>query len=183
MTQETLIAGFGGQGILLMGQLLAEAAMRQGFHATWFPSYGPEMRGGTANCLTIYGNEEIGSPIVSLYSAVVAMNGPSMEKFAPRVRRGGSVMINQTMVAERCQRHDVSVIYVPAGEIARELGNEHLGNVVMLGALSSTQEQLELESIEQAIRGLIGAKKPELVDDNIVALHRGREHAGAVAAG
>jgi 2-oxoglutarate ferredoxin oxidoreductase subunit gamma len=180
MTQETLIAGFGGQGILLMGQLLAQAAMRQGYHATWFPSYGPEMRGGTANCLTVYSDDEIGSPIVSLYGAVVAMNGPSLEKFAPRVRRGGTAVINETMVHVRCQRHDVTLIYVPAGEIASELGDKNMSNVVMLGALVSTQQHLKSESVEQAIRELIGQKNQEMVADNLEALQRGREHAAAL---
>lgn len=178
MKQEILVAGFGGQGILLLGQLLTESAMRQGLYATWFPSYGPEMRGGTANCTTIYADDEIGSPIASLYDTVIAMNQPSMEKFAPRVRLGGMLLVNATMVPTRCQRTDIDIIYVPTGELAKAAGNEKAGNVIMLGVYLATHPELEADTVEQTLRSVIGAKKPDLVDVNIAALHAGLEFAG-----
>jgi 2-oxoglutarate ferredoxin oxidoreductase subunit gamma len=173
MKQEVLVAGFGGQGILLMGQLMAEAAMRQGCFATWFPSYGPEMRGGTANCTTIYSDEEIGSPIASMYDTAVVMNQPSLERFAPKVRPGGTLLANATMVPVRCDRDDITALYVPAGDLAKEVGDEKFANVIMLGAFLGVREELHTDCVEQAIRFLVGAKKPELVDDNLQALQRG----------
>jgi 2-oxoglutarate ferredoxin oxidoreductase subunit gamma len=173
MKEEVLIAGFGGQGILLMGQLLAEAAMEEGRHATWFPSYGPEMRGGTANCTTIYSDEEIGSPIAAAYDVVIAMNQPSLERFAPQVRPGGALLVNETMVPVRCERKDIETVYVPAGRIAGELGNERVANVVMLGALLGARGRPSVEAVEQAIRSVIGKRHAKLVDVNCAALRAG----------
>ncbi len=178
MKAEILIAGFGGQGILLMGQLLAEAAMNAGRFATWFPSYGPEMRGGTANCTTMISDEEIGSPISAAYDVVVAMNQPSLERFAPRVRAGGALIVNQSMVPIRCDRADITSVYVPASELARQAGNERCANVVMLGALLAQRPVVELERIEEAISGVLGRRKPEAVEANVRALHLGLEAAG-----
>ncbi|MBK8270929.1 MAG: 2-oxoacid:acceptor oxidoreductase family protein [Planctomycetes bacterium] len=174
MKRDVLIAGFGGQGVLLMGQLLAEAAMDEGFHVTWFPSYGPEMRGGTANCTTVYSDEEIGSPISSKYDFVIAMNQPSMERFAPRVRTGGFLLVNASMVPVRCSDQSISAIYVPTAEIAREVGNERVGNVVMLGALLGLDAGLGLESLAGAIERVIGKKRPDAIEANLAALHAGR---------
>ncbi len=182
MKQETLIAGFGGQGILLIGQLLAEAAMRQGLHATWFPSYGPEMRGGTANCTTIYADDEIGSPIASHYDNVIVMNQPSLERFGPRVRPGGTLLVNATMVPIRAERDDIVVSYVPTGELATESGGEKFSNVVMLGVFLALRPELRHECVADAIRGLIGKKRPELIDPNLRALALGREHGAGSAA-
>ena len=174
MKQEVLIAGFGGQGILLAGQLMADAAMRQGYYATWFPSYGPEMRGGTAHCTTIYSDEEIGSPIASQYDTVIVMNQPSLEKFAPKVRSGGTLLVNSTMVPIRCERTDIATHYVAAGELARAAGSEKFSNVLMLGAFLAVRPELSGEYVEQAVRSLVGAKKPQLVDANLTALESGR---------
>jgi 2-oxoglutarate ferredoxin oxidoreductase subunit gamma len=184
MKEEVLIAGFGGQGILLMGRVLAEAALRQGLHTTWFPSYGPEMRGGTANCTTIWSDEEIGAPICGTYTVVIAMNQPSLERFAPRVRPGGLLLINRTMVPVQAERHDVAVVYVPAGELARTAGNERVANVVMVGALLALRPELETSGVCDTIRDVVGAKHAELVGTNIRALQAGREYGEqALAAG
>jgi 2-oxoglutarate ferredoxin oxidoreductase subunit gamma len=174
MKEEVLIAGFGGQGILLMGRLLAEAALRQGLHTTWFPSYGPEMRGGTANCTTIWSDEEIGAPVCGTYSVVIAMNQPSLERFAPRARPGGLLLVNRTMVPTPTGRHDVEIVYVPTGELAREAGNERVANVVMLGALLALRSELATERVIDTIRDVVGAKHAPLVDVNIRGLQAGR---------
>lgn len=178
MRRDVLIAGFGGQGVLLMGQLLAEAAMDQGLYVTWFPSYGPEMRGGTANCTTVFSDEEIGSPISGEYSHVIAMNQPSLERFAPHVRKGGGLIINESMVPIRWNRDDINTVYVPAARIARELGQERVGNLVVLGALLGTEPMLRPESLDHAVERVIGRKRPELVEVNLKALRAGCELTG-----
>ena len=173
MKQETLIAGFGGQGILLMGRLLAEAAMNEGYHATWFPSYGPEMRGGTANCTVVFSDEEIGSPIAGHYDVVIAMNQPSLERFGPLVRAGGLLLINASMIPVAVDRADIDVLRIPALEIAGQTGNERVSNVVMLGALLAARPAPTSDAYESAITSVMGEKKPELITANINALHAG----------
>ncbi|MFO0840287.1 MAG: 2-oxoacid:acceptor oxidoreductase family protein [Phycisphaerae bacterium] len=173
MKHEVLIAGFGGQGILLMGRMLAEAAMDEGLFATWFPSYGPEMRGGTANCTTMFSSEEIGSPVAASYSEVIVMNEPSLERFAPRVRPGGLLLVNASLVQGRCDRTDIHQHALPAGAIARDSGVERASNVVMLGALLGVTAALSSASVEGAVARLIGAKRPDLIEANIRALHAG----------
>lgn len=182
MTQEVLIAGFGGQGILLMGRILAEAAMNDGYHATWFPSYGPEMRGGTANCITILSDEEIGSPIVNRYDVAVVMNQPSLERFGPKVRPGGLILVNESMVPIRYERQEVQVLYVPAAMIAKVAGIERAQNIVMLGALLGARCPLAVECVENAIRENISRKHPEAVEKNLAALRAGRDTVAQPAA-
>ncbi len=177
MKRDVLVAGFGGQGILLMGQLLAEAAMRQNYYATWFPSYGPEMRGGTANCITMYADEEIGSPISASYDVVVVMNQPSLERFAPSVRPGGLLLINESLIPIRCERDDIECLYVPANQLARELGNERFANVIMLGAYLARAPELRADLVQRTIECVLGAKKPELVESNLRALRAGMQAA------
>jgi 2-oxoglutarate ferredoxin oxidoreductase subunit gamma len=174
MRQDVLIAGFGGQGILLMGQLIAEAAMDDGLFVTWFPSYGPEMRGGTANCTTVYSDEEIGSPISAKYDFVIAMNQPSLERFAPHVREGGALLVNASMVPIQYERDGIKVAYVHATELARTAGAERVGNVVMLGALVGMESGLSLGSFDKVIERVIGHKRPETVAANLAALRAGR---------
>ncbi len=174
MKNEVLIAGFGGQGILMMGRLLAEAAMKEGYHATWFPSYGPEMRGGTANCTVIFSDEEIGSPIAASYDIVIAMNQPSLERFGPKVRPGGHLLVNRSMVPINCERRDIQCAYVPAVTIAGQMAQERVANVVMLGSLLSICPAPTLAAYEEAIRSIIGVKKPEFVKINLDALMAGK---------
>ncbi|MCK6457080.1 MAG: 2-oxoacid:acceptor oxidoreductase family protein [Phycisphaerae bacterium] len=177
MKEEVLIAGFGGQGILLMGQLLAEAAMQEELYATWFPSYGPEMRGGTANCTVVFSSEEIGSPIAAQYSVVIAMNQPSLERFAPRVRSGGVLLVNASMVPVPYEREGITVLYIPAAEIAHDLGQPKVGNVVMLGSLLGARPALPIGAVEAAIRTVIGRKHADAIDVNLSALCAGRDAA------
>ncbi len=173
MKEEVLIAGFGGQGILTMGQLMANAAMYDGLYATWFPSYGPEMRGGTANCTTVFSDEEIGSPIAAIYDTVIVMNQPSLERFGPKVRKGGLLIIDESMVPIRCHRTDVTAIYVPASPLARDAGIERAANVVLLGAFLGIKGKPSVQSVENVIRDLVGAKRPHLIEPNLKALQVG----------
>lgn len=177
MKQTVLIAGFGGQGILLIGQMLAEAAMNEGYHTTWFPSYGPEMRGGTANCTTIYSDEEIGSPIAAIYDSVIAMNQPSLERFGPGVRAGGRILVNSSMVPIRFERPDVATIYLPAAALAKSAGSERIANVVMLGALLAAESSVRLDAMDAAIRAIVGKKHPDWIDMNMAALRAGHDAA------
>ncbi|HUN81688.1 MAG TPA: 2-oxoacid:acceptor oxidoreductase family protein [Phycisphaerae bacterium] len=177
MRRDVLIAGFGGQGILLMGQLIAEAAMEESLHVTWFPSYGPEMRGGTANCTTVFSDDEIGSPIAAQYDYVIAMNQPSMERFGPLVRKGGVLLVNESMVPICLERPDIREIFVPLVDIAREIGNERVGNVVMLGAFLSCEPKLAIDSFDKAINRVVGAKRADIVEANLAALRAGRKFA------
>jgi 2-oxoglutarate ferredoxin oxidoreductase subunit gamma len=175
MKQEVLIAGFGGQGILLIGQLLAEAAMREGLFATWFPSYGPEMRGGTANCTTIYSDEEIGSPIAARVDLAIVMNQPSLERFGRIVRPGGLLLVNQDMVPTTCDREDIRIAYIRAAQLAAGAGAERVSNVVMLGALLGVAPGIRISTVDEAIREVIGRKRPDLIEVNLRALRVGSE--------
>ncbi|MCK4472347.1 MAG: 2-oxoacid:acceptor oxidoreductase family protein, partial [Anaerolineae bacterium] len=132
MQQEIIISGFGGQGTLFSGQLLAYAAMDSGCHVTWIPSYGPEMRGGKARCTVIVADEEIGSPLVRRPSAAIVLNIPSMEAFEPAVKPGGVLVVNSSLVPQKSERGDIRVFCVPATDMAIELGNVRLANVICL---------------------------------------------------
>lgn len=147
MIEEILFAGFGGQGILLAGKLLAQSAMEDQLFATWFPSYGPEMRGGTANCTVVYSDDEIGSPIASEYDSVVAMNQPSYEKFLPKVKKGGQIFINSTLIEITTKRDDISLIEIPANQLAIELGNDKVANIVILGAFNAYKGHVKSETL------------------------------------
>ena len=137
MQNEVQFAGFGGQGIMLMGQIMAEAAMQQGHEVVWIPSYGPEMRGGTAYCTVVISDRPIGSPIIRNPKHLVAMNRPSLEKFAPTVKSGGTIFINSSIIPIDAGRDDVDVVKVPIIEIARELGNVKIANIIALAAFVS----------------------------------------------
>lgn len=171
--EEIIFSGFGGQGALFAGQLLAYAAMDEGFHVTWIPSYGPEMRGGKARCTVVVSDEEIGSPLVRRPSAAVVLNIPSMEAFEPLVRPGGVLVVNSSLVPQRSGREDIRVIYVPASDLATELGNVRLANVVCLGALVKATGVVPLEAVEQALENHLPERHRKLLDLNKEALRRG----------
>jgi len=131
---EVLMAGFGGQGMLLSGKLLAYAAMQKGLEVSWLPSYGPEMRGGTANVTVCISDKPVGSPYISRPRALLVMNQPSLEKFGPRVKEGGLIVVNTTLVPIKSDRKDCTVVYIPAGDLAQKAGTIRASNLVMLGA-------------------------------------------------
>jgi len=176
MQNEIIISGFGGQGTLYAGQLLAYAAMDEGKHVTWIPSYGPEMRGGTANCTVVISDQEIGSPTVKYPKAVLAMNLPSLDKYEPLVAPGGCLVVNQSMVNRSVTRTDLRVVVLPANAIAMEIGNERATNMVMLGALMANMDILPEGSLERALRAHTAQRLQKFVDLNIGALARGAEY-------
>lgn len=176
MLQEIIIAGFGGQGVMSMGQQLAYAGMLEGRNVSWLPSYGPEMRGGTANCNVIISDEQVGSPIVTSASAVIALNSPSLDKFENSVMPGGLLFINSSLIKQKSTREDIQVYYIPANEIAEELGNKRVANSVMLGAyLAKTGGGVSQESIVGALKKVLGPSKQKLIPINEDALKRGAE--------
>ena len=179
MQQEIIISGFGGQGTLFAGQLLAYAAMDSGHHVTWIPSYGPEMRGGKARCTVIVSDEEIGSPLVRRPSAAIVLNIPSMEAFEPAIKSGGVLVVNSSLVPQKSERTDINVLYVPASDMAIELGNVRIANVICLGALVQAAGIASLEAIEQALDAHLPERHRKLLGLNSEALRKG----AALAAG
>jgi 2-oxoglutarate ferredoxin oxidoreductase subunit gamma len=176
MQSSLLIAGFGGQGVMLMGQLLGYAACAAGKEATFLPSYGPEQRGGTANCTVIIADRPIGAPRVRQLDVLIALNEPSLAKFLPMVKPNGIVIANSSLVHSKVERDDVQVCYLPADDIARELGSARVANVVMLGAYISRSGTLTVEQMDGIIAEKL-AKKAELLEINKTALRRGIEAA------
>ncbi|HNR01450.1 MAG TPA: 2-oxoacid:acceptor oxidoreductase family protein [Anaerolineaceae bacterium] len=176
MQTEIITAGFGGQGVLFTGQLLTYAAMDEGREVTWIPSYGPEMRGGTANCTVVISNEEIGSPMVSNPQAVIAMNLPSLDKYENKVRAGGVLVVNESMVDRAVARQDIKVVMVKANDIAEELGDKRMTNMVLLGALIANLPVLPLEAIQKALAGHLPERHHKLLPKNYEALKRGAAH-------
>jgi 2-oxoglutarate ferredoxin oxidoreductase subunit gamma len=175
MQREVIISGFGGQGALFAGQLLAYTALEEGLHVTWFPSYGPEMRGGTAHCIVILGDEEIGSPVVKNPTGTIVMNIPSLERYEPLIKPGGYLVVNTSLVDREPTRDDIEVILVPAVEIAEELGDKRLANLVLLGALMERMGPLTIEQIGASLDKHIPEHRRNLLQANIKALHRGAE--------
>lgn len=183
MHSEIIISGFGGQGVLFAGQVLAYAAMETGLHVTWIPSYGPEMRGGTAHCTVIISTEEIGSPLVRHPTAVIALNQPSFDKYEAVVAPGGALILNSSLITHTTQRTDIRVVPVPANKIADELGNGKLANIVLVGALLATlEEKMPLSAVEAALAGHLPERHRHLLPANQEALRRGAEWVALVMA-
>jgi 2-oxoglutarate ferredoxin oxidoreductase subunit gamma len=176
MQTEVIIAGFGGQGVLFAGQLLSYAGLDYGREVTWIPSYGPEMRGGTANCTVVIADEEIGSPFVRNPQAVLAMNQPSMDKYEPLVKAGGVLVVNSSISPNPPARTDIRVAMVPANEIAEELGNPRLANMVMLGCLLANLPMLPMEALEKALDEHLPARHKKLLPANLEAMRRGASY-------
>jgi len=176
MQTEIIIAGFGGQGVLFCGQLLAYAGMDEGKEVTWIPSYGPEMRGGTANCTVVISDEEIGSPFVHNPQAVIAMNRPSLDKYEDLVRPGGVLVINTSMTDRKAKRSDIKVIELAANEEAEALGDQRMANMVLLGALLANLPVLPTESIEKALKAHLPERHQKLLMKNFDALREGAKY-------
>ena len=172
MKQEIIIAGFGGQGVLLMGQILTYAGMLEGKYVSWIPSYGPEMRGGTANCSVIIDNKPIGSPVVYEATAAVVMNLQSLDKFEKTVAPQGVLLINSSLIEKTAKRDDIEVYRVPVNEIAAELGNVKMANMVGLGGLIAATRVVSIEALYLAFAKKFAAK-PELLTANKQAIRRG----------
>ncbi|MGV8146719.1 MAG: 2-oxoacid:acceptor oxidoreductase family protein [Alkaliphilus sp.] len=173
-TEKIIMAGFGGQGIMSMGQLLTYAGMIEDKQVSWLPSYGPEMRGGTANCSVIVSDSLVGSPIITNdATASVVMNLPSLLKFEQQVIAGGNLIVNSSLIEIKAKREDVNVYYVPANEIAKEIGNNKVANMVMLGAYIELTKIVSQDSIVEAMKKVFGPSKQHLVELNKDALKRG----------
>ena len=177
MQTEIILAGFGGQGILFAGQLMAYAAMDAGKQVTWIPSYGPEMRGGTANCTVIISDEEIGAPTVRHPKAALVFNLPSLDKYEPLVLPGGVLVANASLINRPFHRTDLSAVQIPANEVAEELGDKRMTNMVMLGALLERLPVLSIQSIEICLQNHLPTRHKHLLEMNYTALHRGAEFA------
>lgn len=173
---DVIIAGFGGQGVLLIGNLLAYAGMNAGLNVTYIPVYGAEMRGGTANCTVIVADEEIGAPVVRNPQAVIAMNRPSLDKYEPLIKPGGVLVVNSSMVDRTPERDDIIVVTIPGNEIAEELGSRRLTNMVLLGGLLKALPVLPLEAIEKALAEHLPERHKKLLPQNYQALRAGANY-------
>ncbi len=179
MQEEVIFAGFGGQGVLFAGQLLSYAAMAENKHVTWIPSYGPEMRGGTANCTVVISDDPIGSPLVSRPSVVVLFNNPSMLKYRDLVRPDGLLVVNSSLVEATTDRTDIAVLQIPATDEARRLGEVRLANLVLSGALLATRPMVTVQTLSETITAKLPARKKHLLSINLKAIERGVELAQA----
>lgn len=173
MNLQMIFAGFGGQGVLLMGQLIAYAGMIMGKEVSWMPSYGPEMRGGSANCSVVVSDEPVGSPKVEDADVVVAMNRPSLAVFEKSVVPGGLLVYNSSLIEEKPTRTDVRVVAVPVNDIATELGSSKVGNMVMLGAVAKLTGAFSAEELVDALRHKFGPSKEHMMPKNREAIDRG----------
>lgn len=178
MTADVTIAGFGGQGVLFAGQLLAHAALDAGLHTTWYPSYGPEMRGGTANCMVVVSDAPIGSPVVAHPQAAIVLNLPSLDRFEPLVRAGGVLIVNTSLIDRAVARTDLDVIGIPADDVAAELGEPRLTNMVLIGALLTRFPALTTEGVATTLARVLPERHRRLLSANHAALTRGAELAG-----
>lgn len=177
METQILFAGFGGQGVLSMGQFLTYAAMEAGKNVSWVPSYGAEMRGGTANCLVTIADEEISSPITENPMTAVIMNGPSLDKFECKVKPNGILVLNSSMVDRKPNRQDVQVLELPVNQIAEEINNPRGANMILLGAYLQKTRVVEIEKVLEYFEKIFKGKKPSIIENNKEAFMTGVEYA------
>ena len=175
MTTQLLIAGFGGQGVLFAGKFLAYKGLIEGRQLSWLPSYGPEMRGGTANCSVILSDEPVGSPIVSKPDALIVMNLPSLDKYEDSVVSGGSVFVDSTLIERKLRRDDVKAFYVPATALANELGTPSLANMIMVGKFIKETGAVSADDMEAALKKVVSARHQDRLKANLNAIKRGFE--------
>ena len=173
MYQGVIMSGFGGQGIVSAGILLAYAGMVDGKHVTFFPAYGAEMRGGTANCSVVVSSEEVASPVVSSPDSVIAMNEPSLLKFEPALKPKGLLLINKSLVASQPKRSDLNAVTIDANKLAEEIGTVKCANMVMLGTLLKRTQAVSLESVIKTLPKVFPRAKKEMIDINVEALKKG----------
>lgn len=175
MEKQLIIAGFGGQGVLLIGQLLAYSGMLEGKNVSWMPSYGPEMRGGSANCAVVISDDEVGSPKVEDADIVIAMNRPSMDIFENNVVKGGALIYNSSLIDTKPTRSDIQVIAVPSSEIAEQAGSLRAANMVMLGAYAGLTGEFSVATLMDALRHKLGPSKEKFMPANQKAIELGLE--------
>ena len=173
MLEEIIIAGFGGQGVMSMGQLIAYAGMLEEKGVSWLPSYGPEQRGGTANCAVVVSDEPVGSPLVTNPSTAIVLNNPSFDKFEHRVRPGGLLIINSSLVTRVSERSDIEIIELTATDMAVDLGNARVANMILLGAFIELTKVVSSESIIESLKKVLSEEKHHLIEVNKQALNKG----------
>ena len=171
--ERIILAGFGGQGILFLGKVLAEVGMHMGLHVSWIPSYGPEMRGGTANCTVVISENPIASPLVTVPDTVIAMNRPSVMRFNNHIKAGGMLMYNSSLIERQEFRDDIRLVEIPASEVADELGNPRVANLVMAGSYVMFSKLITFEDTLKYLPLIIPAKKKEMMEVNINAFTKG----------
>lgn len=175
MHESVIMSGYGGQGILLMGQLLCYAGMQEGLQVTWMPSYGPEMRGGTANCTVILSSQRIGSPVTLHPTSLIAMNKPSLDRFEPAVQANGLLIVNSSLADKENFRGDLRIIKVPANKIAAEIGSPQVSNMAALGAYIAARKVISLDAVIAALPKILPGHRQEFLPINEEALRRGAE--------
>lgn len=175
--QDVIMAGFGGQGVMLIGNLLAYAGMHAGLNVTYIPVYGPEMRGGTANCTVVISDEDIGSPIIQRPKSLIIMNQPSLDKFEPRLEDGGVQVLNTSLVDATQVASRVRTVGVPANEIADAIGTTKMANMVALGAYVQATGVVPLDAVKESLKSVISAHYSHLIPKNAAALQAGFDHA------
>ena len=176
MTRKYLFAGFGGQGLLFSGKVLAYKGLIEDKNVSWLPSYGPEMRGGTASCGVTVSDQAIGAPIVLEPDVLVAMNLPSLDKYEPKVEPGGYIFVDSTLIERKVQRDDVNVYYVPATRLASDIGASTLANMILVGKLLQELGDYNEETVEAALKKCISARHADLLDLNRKAMETGRDY-------
>jgi len=172
---EVIIAGMGGQGVLVIGQMLAQATLIEGRNVVWFPAYGPETRGGTADCTVIMSSDEIGSPVSSSPDSLIALNQLMLDKFTPSVKREGVILINSSLASAPEHRADCKIVSIPATDVAAELGSSKVANMVMLGAYVEMVRPVSLESIKSSLEEVLPPRNHSFIPLNISALDRGAQ--------
>ena len=173
MTSKILIAGFGGQGILFAGKVLAYKGLVEGKQLSWLPSYGPEMRGGTANCNVIISDEPVGSPIVDNPNVLIVMNLPSLDKYEAAAEKGAKIFVDSTLISRKVERDDVEVFYIPATKMAQDAGIPTLANMIILGKVIKETGVVSFEGMEDALKKVVSARKANLIDVNLKAIKAG----------
>jgi len=176
MVHEIILAGFGGQGILSAGKLLAQAGMLDGKHVSWLPSYGPEMRGGTANSSVVVSEEPVDSPVLYSCNALIAMNRPSLDRFEALVDAGGIIIVDSSIVDRNVSRDDIVSFRIPATRIASDIGNMAFANIILLGKLIAERNTVTVENFEKALYEVLPEKKHHLIPEEMKALHIGMEY-------
>ena len=172
MELKVIIAGFGGQGVLSLGQFIAYSSMFEGKEVTWLPSYGPEMRGGTSNCSVVVSDKPIASPIIGHPDVLIAMNKPSLDKFKDKVAPGGIIIVNSSLITDKVDREDVKTVYIDANDIALKAGSTKTANIVIFGALIKLTKILGLEDAKKGVEKIF-ARKPKVIPMNLVAFDLG----------
>ena len=175
MTHSYLIAGFGGQGLLFAGKFLAYKGLLENKEVSWLPSYGPEMRGGTASCSVIIGDEPVGSPIVEHPDALMVMNLPSLNRYEQAVQPGGTIFVDSTLVERKLERSDVKAVYLPATRLAVENDMPSLANMILTGKILEEMNEFDMDGVQAALKKVVSAKHPEMFDLNLKALQIGRD--------